>query len=326
MVADADAPDIADDVAALSIVEPTAFTAARNERAKELRAANDRERAALVAKLPKPSWTAWALNVLARQDPDAIESWLAAGEALEAALGAGDRDALRDAQRDERSALAATIERASAVLAGAGRKVDDQVAPKLTGSLRAAITDPATRDRLTRGVLVDDVDAGAVGFGFGFGFGSTDDAGGEVVALDEARAARAAKQAEAPAKGPAKRAAKATKATRATKATKAEPDAADRAAADAAAKARAAEEAAMATRAAALAKAEAKRVEAERSRLARELRALERQVETRTAEAEAGEAAAIAARTAADAAAAALRSSQAALAEVQAALDALPPT
>jgi hypothetical protein len=321
MVADADVPDISDEVAALSIVEPTEFTAARNARAKELRAAKERDRAALVAKLAKPSWTAWSLNVLARQDPDAIASWLAAGEALEAALGGGDREALRDAQRDERSSLASTIDQASAVLAAAGRKVDDQVAPKLTGTLRAAITDPDVRERLTRGVLVDDVEAAAVGFGFGFGFGfGADDASGgaEVVGLDELRARRAAK------KAPRSKASTA-KATSPTKRTTPTDDGVDDEAEAAAEEARRAEEAAMAARAQALAKAEAKRVAAERARLERELRALERQHATRSEDAEASAAAAIAAREAADAAAAALRSTEDALAETRRALDALPP-
>ena len=106
--------DIDGDLLALSIVEPHSFVAARNARAKELRAAKEKDRAAVVAKLARPTGTAWALNVLAREHADAVRTWLDAGDALDAALtGAlsGGRDGLRDAQRGERAALAQAVTR-----------------------------------------------------------------------------------------------------------------------------------------------------------------------------------------------------------------------
>ena len=106
--------DIDGDLLALSIIEPRSFVAARNARAKELRAAKEKDRAAVVAKLARPAWTAWALNVLAREHADAARAWLDAGDALDAALtGAlsGGRDGLRDAQRGERAALAQAVTR-----------------------------------------------------------------------------------------------------------------------------------------------------------------------------------------------------------------------
>ena len=184
-------PDIDDALLALSVVEPDAFVAARNARAKELRAAKEKERAALVAKLAKPTWTAWALNVLAREHADAVRAWLDAGDQLDAALtGAlsGDREGLRDAQQGERAALAHTVDRAAEVLVGAGRKADDQARQRLTGTLRAAVTDAEVRDRLVRGVLAEDIDAPSFGFGFA---ATTDD---NVVSMASARSSRAAKR------------------------------------------------------------------------------------------------------------------------------------
>lgn len=181
-------PDGDDDLLALSIVEPDAFVAARNARAKELRAAKEKDRAAVVAKLAKPTWTAWALNVLAREHPDEIGAWLDAGDALDAALAgalSGDREGLRDAQRGERAALAHVVDRAGEVLTGAGRRADDQAIQRLTGTLRAAVTDPDVRDRLVRGVLADDVEAPA----FGFGVAADDN----VVSMASARSSRAAR-------------------------------------------------------------------------------------------------------------------------------------
>ena len=179
-----------EDLLELSIVEPDSFTAARNARAKELRAAKEKDRAAVVAKLPKPTWTSWALNVLARDQPDEVEAWLAAGDALDAALNgaqAGDREAVREAQQGERAALGRAVDRVGAILTGAGRKADDQAVQRVTGTLRAAVTDPAARDRLVRGVLAEDIEAPS--FGFGFAAPTADN----VVSMASARSSRAAK-------------------------------------------------------------------------------------------------------------------------------------
>src|SRR6478672_300557 len=78
------------------------FTAERDAAAKALRKAGDREAAAVLAKLPKPTPAAWAANQVARTEPDVRDEFLAAGAALreaqEAAL-AGDAGELRDATR-----------------------------------------------------------------------------------------------------------------------------------------------------------------------------------------------------------------------------------
>jgi len=181
--------DIDGDLLALSIIEPRSFVAARNARAKELRAAKEKDRAAVVAKLARPAWTAWALNVLAREHADAARAWLDAGDALDAALtGAlsGGRDGLRDAQRGERAALAQAVDQAGEVLTGAGRKTDDQAISRLTGTLRAAVTDSEVRDRLVRGILAEDIEAPS------FGFGAPNDT--NVVSHAAARSGRATKR------------------------------------------------------------------------------------------------------------------------------------
>src|SRR5918997_1242200 len=82
------------------------FVAERKQLAKELRAAGDRGAAAEVAKWPKPTPPAWALNLVAREEPDALAQWLDAAEELRevsARPGAGLREAMaahRDATRD----------------------------------------------------------------------------------------------------------------------------------------------------------------------------------------------------------------------------------
>src|SRR3954452_19516890 len=87
------------------------FIPARDAAAKEIRKAGDRETAAIVAKLPKPTPAAWTANQVAREQPELIEAMLEAGEELrlaqEAAVsGAGGRG-IREATLAERKAVEA---------------------------------------------------------------------------------------------------------------------------------------------------------------------------------------------------------------------------
>src|SRR5918992_5893487 len=66
------------------------FVAERKRLAKELRGAGERDAAAELAKFPKPTPPAWALNHLAREEPDTVAAWLdAVAELREATEGAG---------------------------------------------------------------------------------------------------------------------------------------------------------------------------------------------------------------------------------------------
>ncbi|MFE9222656.1 hypothetical protein ACFYN3_41000 [Streptomyces lavendulae] len=52
----------------------SAFTATRDEYAAEARKAGDRELAAAIAALPKPTVAAWAARILARRRPKEAQS------------------------------------------------------------------------------------------------------------------------------------------------------------------------------------------------------------------------------------------------------------
>jgi hypothetical protein len=62
-------------------VSPEAFTRERDSLARSLRA-SDREAAAAVKALRRPPVTAWALNQIARSDPEAITALLDTDAAL----------------------------------------------------------------------------------------------------------------------------------------------------------------------------------------------------------------------------------------------------
>ena len=74
-----DAEEVAD---ALYALPPEQFTAARNARAQAAKAAGDREAAARIAALRKPTVLGWLVNLLVRELPDEIGGFLDLGDAL----------------------------------------------------------------------------------------------------------------------------------------------------------------------------------------------------------------------------------------------------
>ncbi|WP_028065215.1 hypothetical protein [Solirubrobacter soli] len=152
-------PDV-DHLYALPLEE---FTPARDAAAKEIRKAGDRETAAIVAKLPKPTPAAWTANQVAREQPDLIDAMLAAGEELriaqEAAVSGGGAAGLRDATQAERRAVEAVMTAATA-FKPAGKPLSRAMADRLRTTLHAAAGDEAIREALAEGRLVDEAQAG----------------------------------------------------------------------------------------------------------------------------------------------------------------------
>jgi hypothetical protein len=152
-------PDV-DHLYALPLEE---FIPARDAAAKELRKAGDRETAAIVAKLAKPTPPAWTANQVAREHPDLIEAMLDAGEELrvaqEAAVAGAGARGLRDATLAERRAVDAVM--ATAVgYKPAGKPLSRAMADRLRTTLHAAAGDEAIREALAHGRLVDEAQAG----------------------------------------------------------------------------------------------------------------------------------------------------------------------
>jgi hypothetical protein len=133
------------------------FVAERKRLAKELRDGGDREAAAVVAKLPKPTPPAWALNPLAREEPAAIGAWLDAAEELRdvsAAPGAGLREAMA-AHRDATRTLVAVVrERARP----GGKPLSEPMLERVRELLQAATVDPEVAAALRAGRVVEGED------------------------------------------------------------------------------------------------------------------------------------------------------------------------
>jgi hypothetical protein len=144
--------DVADELYGLP---PEEFTAARNARAKAAKDDGDRELAAAVTALRKPTAGAWLLNQLVRQHRGEVDGVLELGIRLRAAqgtLGAADLRALDEQRRQLTRAVA---QQAVAIAVSAGRKVSAQVAADVEETLRSAMVDPEAGAALATGLLTD---------------------------------------------------------------------------------------------------------------------------------------------------------------------------
>jgi hypothetical protein len=150
---------MADDPAAhLYGLDLEEFIGARDALAKELRAGGDRDGAAAVKKLAKPTRAAWAVNRLVRDRPDEIAALVGAGAALAGAqeqlLDGADADVLRSAAVAARALVDALA--AEAPVEGAARD-------KVRATLHAATVDAEVRAEVAAGRVVKE--RSAAGFG-----------------------------------------------------------------------------------------------------------------------------------------------------------------
>lgn len=173
-----------DEVVDLYRIDPSEFVEARAALVKELRAAGKKDEAKAVVKLRKPTVPAWLLDQVAAEQPDLIETALAAGEALAAATAEtldGDASNLRGATDAERKAAGAVID-----AAGEHLPLTADHRERMAATLRAAAADDAVGAELLAGLLAADHEPPAVGFAAGSEETSEEDAA-------PAKAARATK-------------------------------------------------------------------------------------------------------------------------------------
>jgi hypothetical protein len=143
------------------------FVAGRNALARDLRKDGDKERAAEVAKLKRPSVAAWAVNQLARRNRKELDLLLDAGHRLRTgqveALEQGDRARFEAARRDHDRAVHALVAAARALLADERGTASDQMLSSIERTLRYASIDEDARPLLASGRLTEEVEA--TGFG-----------------------------------------------------------------------------------------------------------------------------------------------------------------
>ncbi|HEX2506087.1 MAG TPA: hypothetical protein VHK22_07770 [Gaiellaceae bacterium] len=181
------------------------FTRRRNELAKALSKAGDRDAAAEVKGLGKPSIPAWAVNQLVRRERLQLRSLLAASdrvrEAQERLFRGGDAEELRDAAARQREVVDALVGSAGDLLRSAGQTASEETLERVRKTLTAVASDDDGRRLVEAGRLVHDLEPA--------GFGVLAPAGPEAAKpsgragdarkrrLEEAQAKLAAAQAEA---------------------------------------------------------------------------------------------------------------------------------
>jgi hypothetical protein len=148
---------------------PDGFVAARNDLARDLRAAGDREEADRIKKLPRPSVAAWLLNRTALSSPRPLQEFSEACGRLEEAQGRaleGDDDAVaewRAAAARQRESNAAVVETAAGLARDSGHPVRPHSLELVGATLQAASADAELRDRVMRGRLEREQSAPTLG-------------------------------------------------------------------------------------------------------------------------------------------------------------------
>jgi hypothetical protein len=142
-------------------VPPGEFTAARNAKAAALKAAGRTDDAQTVRRLTKPSPFLWAVNQLARQDPERLTRFIDV-------VRQGRRSQLHDPRtaaedmKTIRAALQVLTSRATEILTTAGYRVSPSSSARISNTVLGAATDEDRVDDLRYGRL--DAELAAPGF------------------------------------------------------------------------------------------------------------------------------------------------------------------
>jgi len=148
------------------------FIPERASLVRELRSGGEREHAAEVAAVRKPSVAAWAVNQLMRTQRSEVEDLFAAGDTLrdvQAGVLGGSADArdLRSAAERERGAVDALVEIARGLLSSSGHELSATTVERVTETLHAAALDDDARGQVSEGRLVRELRHVGLGAGLG---------------------------------------------------------------------------------------------------------------------------------------------------------------
>ena len=138
------------------------FIARRKELAAERKKAGDKESAAVIAAMAKPSVSAWAVNHLHRTAPDDLEALFASGkrlrEAVVSAMRGGDAKQVSTLQAAHREAVEGLVKKARSDLGKAEHPASDAVLSRLRTSLTTLSTTGSWGEGTEPGALVKDLD------------------------------------------------------------------------------------------------------------------------------------------------------------------------
>jgi hypothetical protein len=132
---------------------PGEFVAVRDERARQARAADQRELAAAIKKLARPTASAWLVNQLTRERPEQMNHLFEVGEELLEAQRSLAGDRLRELSANRRRAVDDLLPEASRLAAHARQAASPTVLGEVRATLEAAVADPEARAAVRSGRL-----------------------------------------------------------------------------------------------------------------------------------------------------------------------------
>lgn len=143
------------------------FVERRKQLTRELRKEGDREAAAEVDRLHKPTVAAWAVNQLARREKMQMRSLLASADRLHQAhrkaLEGGSLKPLEQARQDEQKAIRALKRSAETILSESGHAATQSNLDRIEETLHAAAVDEQVRELVRDGRLSKEVKAAGLG-------------------------------------------------------------------------------------------------------------------------------------------------------------------
>ncbi len=154
------------------------FTAARNQQAKAI---SDKDLAAQVKALRKPSASAWVLNMMSVHRGSQLSEALALGEAMREAQENLDRSELKKLGQQRQQLISALVKDGTALAKELGHPASASVATEVEQTLRAAMADAGAAGAVQTSRLVRALEAtgweavdleGAVGGPFDAGSGA----------------------------------------------------------------------------------------------------------------------------------------------------------
>jgi hypothetical protein len=141
------------------------FTAARNAYVKQARQSGERDVAASIQALAKPSAVAGLANQLVRRHRAELAPLLELGASLRAATASLSGPELRTLGQQQHRLISALVAQARSMAAAEGRTVNTDQARGLEETLHAALADEAAGDQLMTGRLTEALHRSGLGTG-----------------------------------------------------------------------------------------------------------------------------------------------------------------
>ena len=133
---------------------PAGFTPLRSELVAQAKSAGEKDLAASIGALRKPTVAAWAVNHFVREHADELAEFRSFAELLREAQRSLDADQLRVLGRERSRRVDALADRIAEVSAQAGQKLGAGVAQEVRDTLTALIADEEAEASVLTGSLV----------------------------------------------------------------------------------------------------------------------------------------------------------------------------